>query len=337
MKTLYERKIATAHGEKLVTVVSGDVLAIGEEIDVLTVSAFAREYTPTPSSLFGVMYNVGIDISALAENPYIDLRDRCDVWLSAKIDTECGIGRIGCVELRPFIEKNALQNPLDAIRAYFSMLDVAAISGASMKTLAMPLLGAGDQGVSSSLTLIPIVNECLSFLKRNNACEKIIFFDIREERAAEFATALSELYSLTDAPDGVEAKKAPLAFISYSSKDKNVADNLCNKLEGWGIRVWYAPRNVVGPYASAIMKGIKEADYFIVIVSHNSLASQHVLNEIDNAHSRLPDLKFKPLRLEDMALTPEFSYYLSRQHWLDATVPPLEARLEAFVEDILAD
>ena len=94
---------------------------------------------------------------------------------------------------------------------------------------------------------------------------------------------------------------------------------------------------MVGPYATAIMKGIMEADYFIVIVSHNSLASQHVLNEIDNAHSRLPDLKFKPLRLDDIALTPEFSYYLSRQHWLDATVPPLEERLEAFVSDILAD
>jgi hypothetical protein len=85
------------------------------------------------------------------------------------------------------------------------------------------------------------------------------------------------------------------------------------------------------------MKGIKEATYFIVIVSGNSLGSQHVLNEIDNAHKRLPALKFKPLRLEDIELSPEFSYYLSRQHWLDATVPPIEAKLEEFVDDILAD
>ena len=51
------------------------------------------------------------------------------------------------------------------------------------------------------------------------------------------------------------------------------------------------------------MRGIAEATHFIVIVSESSLASQHVLNEIDNAHMRLPALKFKPLRLEDIALS----------------------------------
>ncbi len=338
MKKLYERKIVTAHGEKTVTVLAGDVLEIGERIDVLTVSSFARDYTPTPFSLFGAMLDAGIDVEALAEKPYIDLRSRCDVWLSDAVEgAGCDIGRIGCVEMRSLVERTALSSSLDAIRAYFHLLDLASISGVELRTLAMPALGAGEQGVSASLTVIPIVNECVSFLRRNPACERVIFFDINEGRAAAFAGALCEMYSLLDTHEQVVEKKSPLAFISYSSKDKNVADNLCNKLESRGVRVWYAPRNVVGPYATAIMKGIKEADYFIVIVSGNSLTSQHVLNEIDNAHSRLPDLKFKPLRLDDMALTPEFSYYLSRQHWLDATVPPLEERLEAFVEDILAD
>ena len=85
------------------------------------------------------------------------------------------------------------------------------------------------------------------------------------------------------------------------------------------------------------MKGISEATHFIVIVSKNSLASQHVLNEIDNAHSRLPDLRFKPLRLEDIELSPEFSYYLSRQHWMDAFVPPIEERLDSFVDSIISE
>ena len=29
-----------------------------------------------------------------------------------------------------------------------------------------------------------------------------------------------------------------------------------------------------------------------------------------------------------------FKYYLSRQHWMDATLPPLEARLQEFVKKI---
>ena len=338
MKRLYERKIKTAHGEKTVTVLAGNLLEIDERIDVLTASAFAGGYEPIPNTLFGSLLKVGINVEELAKRPFMDLRLTCDVWISEQLESESHrIGRIGCVEMMDYIRDTALDNPIEAIRAYFHLLDLATIAGADCSTLAMPLLGAGLQGVSASLTLIPIVNECVGFLRRNQSCDKIIFFDINEERASAFAATLSEMYSLLDAPEETTEKKAPLAFISYSSKDKNIADNLCNKLESRGVRVWYAPRNVVGPYATAIMKGIREADYFIVIVSHNSLTSQHVLNEIDNAHSRLPSLKFKPLRLDDMELTPEFSYYLSRQHWMDATVPPLEERLEAFVEDILAD
>ena len=335
-KKLYERAIKTPYGEKTVVVMAGDVLSIDERIDVLTVSSFARSYQPTPFTLFGSLYKSGIDVERLADDPYIDLRDTCDVWLSHAVENpHHDIGRIGCVEMRGFYA--ALDSPLEAIRAYFHLLDLATIAGVEIKTLALPLLGAGAERMNAALVLIPIVSECLAFLHRNPCIEKILFVDIKEARAAAFVETLTTMYSLTDMPEEEKVKPAPLAFISYSSKDKNVADNLCNKLESRGIRVWYAPRNVVGPYASAIMKGIREAAYFIVIVSGNSLASQHVLNEIDNAHQRLPELKFKPLRLDDIELSPEFSYYLSRQHWLDATVPPLEAKLEEFVADILAD
>ena len=338
VKKLYERKIKTPHGEKTVVVMTGDMLSIEEHVDVLTVSSFARSYHPTPGTLFGSLYKAGIDVGQLAEFPYIDLRDTCDVWLSESVkNTAQGIGRIGCVEMRGLFEDTALDSPLEAIRAYFHLIDLATISGVEIKTLALPLLGAGAERMNAALVLIPIVSECLAFLQRNPCIEKIMFVDIRPDRAAAFVETLTTMYSLTDMPEEEKAKPAPLAFISYSSKDKNIADNLCNKLESRGIRVWYAPRNVVGPYATAIMKGIKEATYFIVIVSGNSLESQHVLNEIDNAHKRLPALKFKPLRLEDIELSPEFSYYLSRQHWLDATVPPIEAKLEEFVDDILAD
>lgn len=337
-RKLYEREIKTPYGNKTVAVLVGDVLSVDERIDVLTVSSFARSYDPTPYTLFGSLFKAGIDVEALADDPYIDLRERCDVWLSEAVENpNHDIGRIGCVEMRSLFEKTALDSPLEAIRAYFHMLDLATIAGVEIKTLALPLLGSGAERMNAALVLIPIVSECLAFLRRNACVERILFVDIRESRAAAFVETLTGMYSLTDIPEEENTKPAPLAFISYSSKDKNVADNLCNKLENRGIRVWYAPRNVVGPYATAIMKGIKEATYFIIIVSGNSLESQHVLNEIDNAHKRLPTLKFKPLRLDDIELSPEFSYYLSRQHWLDATVPPLEAKLEEFVEDILAD
>lgn len=126
------------------------------------------------------------------------------------------------------------------------------------------------------------------------------------------------------------------AFISYSSKDKNIADNLCAKLEQNGVRVWYAPRDVSGPYAQSIVQAIDAATHFIVILSQHSLVSEHVLNEIDLAFQNLPEhITFSPLRHDDAVFTPSFKYYLSRQHWMDATVPPLENRLNEFVRELV--
>ena len=133
-------------------------------------------------------------------------------------------------------------------------------------------------------------------------------------------------------------RKNALAFISYSSADKAVADCLCSKLEKAGISVWYAPRDVKGPYAEAIIRAIDQCSHIVVILSQNSLKSQHVLNEIDAAFQKLPNnIKFKPLRTDNSDFPPAFKYYLSRQHWTDATAPPLEDRLDEFAKNILED
>jgi hypothetical protein len=143
---------------------------------------------------------------------------------------------------------------------------------------------------------------------------------------------------LSAPPEPQTNPQQPVAFISYASPDKNIADNLCSKLEARGIRVWYAPRDVIGPYAEAIHKAINSCTHFIVILSQNSFQSQHVLNEIDLAFKKLPNhIKFKPLRIDQSMFTPSFEYYLARQHWMDAIIPPLEDRLTEFVRKLEKD
>ena len=87
---------------------------------------------------------------------------------------------------------------LNCIKAYFQMLDIAATSGVSIKTVAMPLLGGGLQMISANLTLVPIVNECISFLKRNASCEKIIFVENNPLKANAFVNTLKTIYSLKE-------------------------------------------------------------------------------------------------------------------------------------------
>ena len=220
------------------------------------------------------------------------------------------------------------------------MLDIASVYGVPMETVSLPLLGAGSQRLAGDLLLIPLINECIAFLKRNHSAKNIWFIERNPEKAQLIANSLknSLRFSETAGQEEDKAKKKDIAFISYSSKDKNIADNLCAKLEQNGIKVWYAPRDVKGTYAEAITKAIDSARYFVVILSQNSVMSEHVLNEIDLAFQNISEgIKFKPLRIDNAMFTPSFKYYLSRQHWMDATVPPLEERLREFVADLLDD
>ncbi|MDO5478408.1 MAG: toll/interleukin-1 receptor domain-containing protein, partial [Clostridia bacterium] len=207
------------------------------------------------------------------------------------------------------------------------------------------LLGGGVQGISSDLTLIPIINESVEFLRRNEFVKKIYFIDLNPKNAFNAASTMQKMYSLQSRKDEAVRDKVPVInkgaklFISYNSDDRKVADDLCAKLEAGGIKVWYAPRDIVdNDYASSIVRAISECSHFVTIISKNSLKSEHVLNEIDLAFGELKrNIRFLPLRIDLEELRPAFTYYLSRQHWTDAHVPPLDSRLDEFVEKILGE
>lgn len=347
MESLYTTKIDTDYGEKTIEVYNCDILKFDDDIDILTTSAFWRSYIPTPASLFGALYEEGISAEKLAVDPYIDLRKASNVWLSTAIrNADIRIHRLGCIEIEHsgFHEVDK-QKMLRSFRDYFRMLDIAQGAGVKMDTVVLPLIGTGDQQLDASLILTPIIRECVLFLKSNPGVQRLIFIERMSRKCGYIVDTLKNSYSLLhertkkEEPRlNTEENKMKQAFISYSSKDKNIADNLCSKLERKGIKVWYAPRDTNGPYAAAIVKGIKNSDFFIVILSHNSLKSEHVLNEIDVACNRLSDgIKFKPLRINDIELNESFEYYLSRHHWMDAVIPPVEKRLEEFTDMIVND
>lgn len=329
---------------KEISVFCDDVTAFEENIDILTTSAFVRSYQPVPRTIFRALYDKGISVKSLAEDPEFDLRNPCHIWLSRELNSpDSGINRIGCIELLGsyMCDLTSMESEhamINSIRAYFQMLDMASYYGVKMSTVAMPLLGSGVQQIPYQMLLVPLINECISFLKRNNEVKKIYFIEMNAQKAELIADSLKNSFRFINngrEEEIINTEKRKIAFVSYASADKNIADNLCFKLESNGIKVWYAPRDVVGAYAESIVKAIDSATYFIVILSQNSVNSEHVLNEIDLAFQNLPNnIKFKPLKIDDAIFTPSFKYYLSRQHWMDASVPPLEERLNEFVRSL---
>ena len=88
-------------------------------------------------------------------------------------------------------------------------------------------------------------------------------------------------------------------FISYSSKNKAVADALCHFLEEKKIRCWIAPRDILPgqDYAEAIALAMSEVKCFILVYSAFSLASQWVKKETNLAVTR--EKIIIPFRIED--------------------------------------
>ena len=361
MDTLTEVRIDTPYGVKAISVQVGDIRDLREPLDVMTISSFRRDYHPTPGTLLGALHDYGIDIYQLSQRPAIDLRDLCDIWLSTETPrSRLPIRRIGCIEMvslgrgvptRAHRDEQE-QRIIRSIRAYFSMLDIATASGVPARTVGLPILGGGNQGIPVEFVSIPIINECIAYLRRSDETESIRVITHNYRQADVFARRLDESYAVLSAKGGEaecatgpnlvgpgSAPSLPLVFISYSSRDKNVADNLCAKLEAAGMRVWYAPRDVsLQDYASSIVAAIDSCTHFVVILSKSSLASEHVLNEIDLAFQKLgTGVRFAPLKIDEEELGPAFRYYLSRQHWMDAHVPPLERRIDEFVAKLAGE
>ena len=127
---------------------------------------------------------------------------------------------------------------------------------------------------------------------------------------------------------------APVVFISYASQDAAVANSIVAALESHGHPCWVAPRNVRGgeSYAAAIVQAINSCRMLVLVLSRSSTESVHVLREVERASSK--NLAILAVRVDEAELTPELEYFLSANHWLDASGGSIARILPALVESV---
>src|ERR1019366_6393724 len=132
-------------------------------------------------------------------------------------------------------------------------------------------------------------------------------------------------------PATKETAEVARVFISYASADKPAADSICSGLERGGITCWIAPRDVTPGvfYADAIVEAINSARILIVVLSVNSVGSQHVLREVERASAKRRPVV--AIRLDTTPLPTGLEYFLSASHWLDASGGTIERALPELV------
>ncbi len=107
-------------------------------------------------------------------------------------------------------------------------------------------------------------------------------------------------------------------FISHSSKDHIVSEQLCEGLEANGISCWIAPRDITAgtEWAVAINNAISTSKVFLIVYSERSAQSKQVSKELGLAGAR--GIPMIPYKIDSTPLAAEFEYYLLTSHWIAA-------------------
>lgn len=121
-------------------------------------------------------------------------------------------------------------------------------------------------------------------------------------------------------------------FISYSTKNSDVANKVCYVLEQNNLKCWIAPRNISSGriYLDEIADAIKSTKIVVLIYSADSQESKYVNNEINMAFTN--NKKILSFNIDNSLPREDMEYYLKINQWL-AAYPDPETEFEKLVMD----
>lgn len=123
-------------------------------------------------------------------------------------------------------------------------------------------------------------------------------------------------------------------FISYSTKDKIIADAICHILEQNNLKCWIASRDITSGtnYSNKIINAIISAKIVVLVFSKYSQESPFVNSEISIAYSNnKPIISFK---IDETMPEGDMEYNLKNKHWLEAYPEP-EMHFDELIRDSL--
>lgn len=112
------------------------------------------------------------------------------------------------------------------------------------------------------------------------------------------------------------------------TRDCDVAEKICRRLESEGIGCWMAPRDIMpgDSWVEAIIDGVDQSRLLILVFSAAANRSQWVKDEISLALER--HLKIIPFGIEAVPPHGTLKILRARCQWIDASTPPLEKHLD---------
>lgn len=122
-------------------------------------------------------------------------------------------------------------------------------------------------------------------------------------------------------------------FISYSNKNKDIANRICQELEKHGILCWIAPRDIKGgeKYGDVIDKVIMSCKVVVLVYSKMSSISNWVSGELNVAFTENKEII--PFRIDDTPLQGQNRIMLAQKQCIDA-FPDYKVKLQTLVDTV---
>ncbi len=319
---LLETILVGGNPNKKIELCQGDLTALEpqEAVDLLVVSAFPDEYTPTPTSLIGALARKGISVASLAEEKAEDLREYFSCWLSREIrsqDNGTYYRRILCFE--PLKRGQPPEMVGDIFRA------LAPILGANteIKSIAMPIVAAGDQEHDVVEILEPLLAAAVHWMEHGIPleCVKIVTYsDHQAEEALALFISKKADYKKCPAPSAADQMEYDI-LISYARKDARYVDHFLETLssERPGLRI-FLDRSIIDvgtPWQPQIFENLDNCRRVVSVLSPSYLQSKICKEEFNVAWVRSKDIDNDNLIFPLFLFETKLPTYMKYRNYVD--------------------
>lgn len=264
----------------------GDLTSLSpvDGVDLLILSAFPNDYVPTRSSLIGALFQKGVSVYDLAQNKAVDLRKTCSCWLSNQVavaDPGIQFERILCFE--PLVRGS----PPDVVGDIFRALVPFLGADPPIKTAAMPVVAAGDQGHSISTMLPPLIEAAVQWMGIGLPLEILKIFTYSDESAREATQLFAQLKTKFGPPKTTTTYEYDV-FVSYSRDDADAANGIADHLVQNGRRIFIDVQSIEkgAAWPQRVFGALECCERVVAIYSPAYVSSKICQDEFNVAFSR---------------------------------------------------
>lgn len=279
-KKVWQHSFVSANGrKKTIQILYGDICAVEDDYDVVVCSAFKGNYVPTPKTLIGALRSeLGISVDDLSKKPEVDVKSM-GCWLSREIQSK--FRRVACVEILGLSDiKNGVNMDAKLLSSVFStmrfVLEQASLRSLPIRSVISPILGAGKQRMELSYVAGPLIHQCMQALQTIDELECFTFCERNPENAQELALILQKIIASDLRPD---------VFISYSSKQTDMAYKMRDCFKKRELKCWMAPDSIPAgaSYLSEIPVALSRVSIVALLLTPDAESSRWVQKEVGTA------------------------------------------------------